>query len=255
MFRVFFRNPGWKRLIDDAPFPVMLHAKALTLRRDGFLLNVDRFDVQAGEIVVLCGHNGSGKSTLCALLAGQLEPDSGLISVCGSPAVAVRRAAVAYLPARPPLFEGLSVVENVVCESEPITRWLGLKFIDWKRAATETEELLATLGQGGIASIRCVSNLSTGQRAAVAIARALRLKRSFLFLDEADGRLGLVEVELLYAILKTVAARGVGVVLVSHRPLDSFTRADRVVLLRGGSVAARFERGAIPEDWMDLWRP
>jgi ABC-type sugar transport system ATPase subunit len=190
-----------------------------------FELRVDHFVLNAGNFVVVCGHNGSGKSTLCRILAGKLFADSGWAQIRtedGRVSPSRLTDLVAYLPARAPLFEDLSACENVVCETEPTRKLLGLRMMDWRRALEETQRDLSRLGQPGVIPSMAVRQLSTGQRSAIVIARALRLNRCFLLLDEADGQLGVSESSVLYSTLRLLADEGAGVVLVSHRPSAAY---------------------------------
>ncbi|MFE4392278.1 MULTISPECIES: ABC transporter ATP-binding protein [Streptomycetaceae] len=71
--------------------------------------------VGEGEFVALVGHNGSGKTTLLRLLAGLEEPTSGRVAVAGRPATALAvRAERGYAPAEPPLYDYLTVREQLV---------------------------------------------------------------------------------------------------------------------------------------------
>lgn len=83
-----------------------------------------------------------------------------------------------------------------------------------------------------------VRGLSGGQRQAVAIARALLRARKVVVLDEPTAALGVTQSQRTLELIRRVAARGIGVLLVSHNMQEVLAVADRIVVLRRGRAVA-----------------
>jgi ABC-type sugar transport system ATPase subunit len=81
-----------------------------------------------------------------------------------------------------------------------------------------------------------VRRLSGGQRQAIAIARALMRARRLMMLDEPTAALGVHQTETTLEVIRSVARRGLGVIMISHNIEDVFAVADRIVVLRLGQV-------------------
>ncbi|NLE71995.1 MAG: sugar ABC transporter ATP-binding protein [Actinomycetales bacterium] len=205
------------------------------------LVDVD-LDVHAHEVVAVVGDNGAGKSTLVAVLAGALVPDAGEVVVDGqevllrSPGLA-RQLGVATVFQDLALCEDLDVVENVFLGQE-LRRGPLLDEVAMER---EAQRLLAQLA-ARVPSVRApVSELSGGQRQAVAVARALVGEPRVLVLDEPTASLGVTQTAEVLNLVERVRDRGYGVVLVSQNMADVQAVADRVVVLRRGRVNGVFD--------------
>ncbi|MDP2299395.1 MAG: ATP-binding cassette domain-containing protein, partial [Actinomycetota bacterium] len=83
-----------------------------------------------------------------------------------------------------------------------------------------------------------VRNLSGGQRQAVAIARAVHFQPRLLILDEPTAALAVSEVETVLELIRTVAEREVGVILITHRLQDLFRVCDRLCVMYEGTMRA-----------------
>lgn len=200
------------------------------------------FDVRAGEIVCLVGDNGAGKSTMVKMISGAVAPSSGSITLggaeipVGSPA-GLRAAGVQTVFQELALCPNLSVVHNMVLADEPRSRtlgWLGIR--DDRAAAQRTAERLARFGVDVPPGRRTVRLLSGGQRQAVAIARALKAGTRLVILDEPTAALGVRQTARVLEVVKSVAAEGTAVLLISHDLESVLAVADRVVVLRQGQV-------------------
>jgi ribose transport system ATP-binding protein len=189
-----------------------------------------------GEIVALLGENGAGKSTLIKVLGGIHRPDSGGVFVDGVPytheAGRVGGQAVAFIHQDLGLIEWMSVAENIALS-------LGYqrkgRRIDWAATEAVANRALALVEADFPATTR-VSNLSRTEKSLVAIARALAADCDFLVLDEPTASLPADEVERLFAALRPLKAKGVGMIYVSHRLDEIFRIADRVAVLRDGQM-------------------
>ena len=195
------------------------------------------FSVGRGEVVGLVGDNGAGKSTLMKMLAGAVVPDSGEIRVdgialTGSGPRAARAAGIEMVYQDLALCNDVDVAGNLFLGREiyrPVSRRL-----DQRRMHEEAAKDLATLHIRIHDTRRLVGNMSGGQRQAIAIARAVTFEPKVLVLDEPTAALAAREVEMTLQLIRDVSARGVSVVLITHRLQDLFEVADRFVVLHEG---------------------
>ncbi len=193
--------------------------------------------VASGEIVALLGENGAGKSTLIKILGGIHTPDSGDVYIDGSlyshkPGSVNHRQSVAFIHQDLGLIEWMSVAENMAL-AQGFDRKAGL--ISWSSANERAKEALAKVSCDFDPTTR-VSDLSRTEKSLVAIARALAVDCDFLVLDEPTASLPANEVEKLFDALRALKAKGVGMIYVSHRLDEIFKIADRVAVLRDGSM-------------------
>ena len=204
-------------------------------------------DVGAGEIVALLGENGAGKSTLIKILAGIHPLDAGTIRYrdrdAAGPA-ALRRLPIAFIHQDLGLIEWMTVAENISLMLG-FPRRLGL--IDWNATRTRAGRALEVLGADIDPDVR-VHSLTRTEKSLVAIARALAADAELLVLDEPTASLPADEVARLFAALRRLRTRGVGMIYVSHRLDEVFEIADRMVILRDGRVVCeRLVRDITPE--------
>lgn len=205
------------------------------------LVDVD-LDVHPREVVAVVGENGAGKTTLVRVMAGDLVPDAGEVVVDGtevaltSPGVA-RQLGIATVFQDLALCQDLDVVENIFLGREAVRG----PVLDEVAMEAQAQRLLATLA-ARVPSVRVpLTQLSGGQRQAVAIARALLGEPRALVLDEPTASLGITQTAEVLALIERVRDRGHGVVLVSHNMADVQAVADRVVVLRRGRLAGTFD--------------
>ncbi|RYF40237.1 MAG: sugar ABC transporter ATP-binding protein, partial [Comamonadaceae bacterium] len=200
--------------------------------------------VSAGEILALCGDNGAGKSTLIRVLSGAHEPTGGQMTLFGTP-VAFKsphdalRQGIATIYQDLAIAPALNIWQNVFMGAE-ITRTIfpGLKVLDKRAMREKASALLASLNQT-IPDVDCaVSQLSGGQRQAVAISRALLWKARVVIMDEPTAALGVKETAEVLALVRRLREEGVAVVLISHSMEDVVAVADRVVVLKAGRKVA-----------------
>jgi simple sugar transport system ATP-binding protein len=215
-------------------------------------------DLQAGEVLGLVGDNGAGKSTLSKVLSGAVIPDSGTIEIDGtavsfsSPADA-RRHHVEMVYQDLSLCDTIDVAGNLFLGREPRRRLLGLNFLDKPRMLREARAMLERLGIVIPDLGAKVENLSGGQRQSVAIGRAASFDPQVLIMDEPTAALAVAEVEAVLDLIRTVSARGVSVVLITHRLQDLFLVCDRIqVMYEGRSTAERRIEETNIEEVVDL---
>lgn len=198
-----------------------------------------------GEVLGLVGDNAAGKSTLMKVLTGVHRPDGGEILFEGRPVAFhsprdSRALGIEMIYQNLALAQNLDVVANVFLGRE-YTRTVvpGLvQRLDEPRMETETRQLLERL-RINIASVRTyVERMSGGQQQAVAIARAVAFQARVVIMDEPTASLAVKEVGKVLDLIAQLRARGVSVILISHRLQDVFTVADRIMVLRSGQCVA-----------------
>jgi ribose transport system ATP-binding protein len=202
-------------------------------------------EVLPGEIHALLGQNGSGKSTLIKVLSGLYKPDVGaVIRVDGqdmpqpvSP-VRILDLGLTIIHQSLGLIPGHSVTENI--RMGKLSRRRFGRFIDWKYERRQAVETLESM-QSDIDPDRLVDQLLVGQRATVAIARALQVivpGTGCVVLDESTQSLSREVLPEFYETIRRLARQGTSIVIVSHRLDEVLALADRVTILRDGEVTA-----------------
>ena len=186
--------------------------------------------------MALLGKNGAGKSTLVGLLSGALVPTSGSIRLNGSevsfrtPGEALARG-IATVHQELSLVPGLSVAENMFLGRLPRRRG----FVDWSGARRAAEALLQELGLSLDVRIPA-RNLGVAHQQMVGIARAMSHSPAVLMLDEPTSALAQGETERLFKLLRSLAARGVAILYITHRLEEIHRIADRAAVLRNGDL-------------------
>jgi simple sugar transport system ATP-binding protein len=197
------------------------------------------FQVGQGEVVGLVGDNGAGKSTLAKIISGALRPDGGELFVDGdavsfSNVRAARAFGIEMLYQDLALCDDLDVAENFYAGREP-TR-LGLLRRRFMHQRVKHE--LLHLGIHLQSTEYPTRALSGGQRQSLAIARAIAYSNRLLILDEPTAALGVRQSRAVLDLIERVRARGIGVLLISHRMKDVLSVCDRAVVLYEGMKVA-----------------
>lgn len=206
-------------------------------------LNGISFELAAGEILAVVGQNGSGKSTLVKTLAAVYEPDTGAsVLLRGQELLgprAPRSDGLHFIHQDLGLVPTLSTVENLDLTRQHRAT-AGILPFHRHRERRRARELIMRFGAMFDVDVP-VLKLSPEQRTIVAIARAMdgwTRPDEVLVLDEPTAALEGAEVERLLNAVRRVAARGAGVIFISHRLDEVMTLAHRVLALRDGKVVA-----------------
>ena len=196
------------------------------------------FDLAPGEIHALLGENGAGKSTLMQILYGFHQPEEGDILIDGAPvAIVSPREAIAHgigmIHQEFMLVRPFTVAENVV---------LGLpgergSRLDLARTAEEIHALSARHGLAVDPAAR-IEHLPIGVQQRVEILKLLYRRARVLILDEPTAVLTPQEAEGLFAVLRSLAAEGKAIVIVTHKLREVMDVSDRVTVMRAGRVVA-----------------
>ncbi|MFK4068942.1 ABC transporter ATP-binding protein [Streptomyces sp. NPDC029674] len=234
---------------EDTGTPFAVELRGITKEFPGTLAN-DRVDltVRRGEIHALMGENGAGKSTLMSVLYGLLRPDAGQILLDGrevsfaSPSEAID-AGLGMVHQSFKLFPSFTVAENVVFAAEP--RRFGL--VDRAEAVRRVGALAEEHGLAVDPAAK-VGDLPVGVRQRVEILKLLHRGARTLILDEPTAVLTPAEADALFGVLRSLAAEGRTVLLVTHKLREVMEGSDTVTVLRDGRVAARLRTGRTSAD-------
>jgi D-xylose transport system ATP-binding protein len=210
------------------------------------LYKVD-FEVRSGEVMALVGDNGAGKTVLTKCIVGIYPYDEGevffegrRVNIHGPRDAAKLGIEVVYQDLA--LADNLDVVANMFLGRERLRSGFMLDESSMERAARET---LDTLHVTTLRSVRqVVAGLSGGQRQAVAVAKSVMWNSKLVILDEPTAALGVAQTRQVLDLVRRLAERGLGVVVISHNLHDIFEVADRITVLRLGQRVALFERAA-----------
>jgi ribose transport system ATP-binding protein len=197
------------------------------------------FGVRAGEIHALVGENGAGKSTLTRIMAGVYAPDAGKIRFDGQTvqwrsAADAKRHGIHVIHQELVLFPQSTVAENIFAGAEPRNR---LRLLDHRRMNQDARALLAELGVQ-LDPAEPVGNLSVADQQMVEIAKAMASETRVLVLDEPTAVIAGKEVQLLFARVRALRAKGVAIVYISHRLDEIFELCDRVTVMKDGRKVA-----------------
>jgi len=215
---------------------------ALSLRgvrkRFGPTVALDGVDLEVGpgEVLAVIGENGAGKSTLLNVAAGAVSADEGEVSLLAP--------GVAYIRQELSLFPHLTVAENILMGALPARRGV----IDRKSMASRARALLAEFGRPEIDPDEVAGRLSPASRQVVEICRALAMDARVILMDEPTSSLERADVDRLFAAIRSVCARGIAVVYVSHFLEEIREIAARAVVLRDGRSVWTGRLDEIPDD-------
>jgi putative ABC transport system ATP-binding protein len=198
-----------------------------------FALRGVSLTVEPGELVAVVGPSGSGKSTLLACLAGLDEPDGGSVSVAGeritrrpeADRARLRSRWIGILRQTANLLQHLTVGENVQ---------LARSIAGGRDDEIAVDDLLDEVGVRD-RSGHAPSTLSGGEAARAGLAVALANDPPLLLADEPTGEVDAGNEQLVLELLQQRAARGRGVLLVTHSTRAALA-ADRVLQLRDGRI-------------------
>lgn len=191
--------------------------------------------IRQGSVHALMGENGAGKSTLMKIIAGVYQPDAGEIRLRGEPVTLkspldALEQGIAMIHQELQLMNWMTIAENIWIRREPRNRF-GL--IDHGKMAEMTRELFARLNLSLDPNTQ-VSELTVAQKQMVEIARAVSYESRILIMDEPTSALTEREVEHLFAIIRDLKARDIGIIYITHKMNELFEIADEFTVFRDG---------------------
>jgi ribose transport system ATP-binding protein len=210
-------------------------------KRFGATIALDKvsFQVFSSEIHALVGENGAGKSTLMKILSGAHLPDRGDMLLDSKP----------YQPRNPldgrlkgvgMIYQELSLAPHLTVEENIL---LGMESHQWgwinrKESRQRVQKALDYFAHPEIKPDRIVSHLSVGAQQLVEIARSLAVGCRVLVFDEPTSSLSQTDITTLFKIIRELKKRGISIIYISHFLEEIQEIADRVTVLRDGSVVA-----------------
>jgi ABC-type sugar transport system ATPase subunit len=215
----------------DYKAPALLQAKGI--RIDQFSEKDIDFQVRAGEIVALAGPVGGGKEALAMILAGQQKPERGeIVSPRGAfPTIGLvptDRHASGYVGI-------LGVRENVAIGGlDVLSGTLG--FINKARESKQVGRLVQQTNVIASSLEQAVSQLSGGNQQKVVFARALCRDPEVIVALSPTRGVDVGAKEQLYALLRDLASKGLGVIVVSDEEVEIEQLANRVVIVFEGQI-------------------
>jgi iron complex transport system ATP-binding protein len=191
-----------------------------------------------GEIVCLLGPNGGGKTTLLRTLLGLLPPVAGEVLLDGRPLRQwhgrERAARLAYVPQAAESYFDFSIAEMVEMGR---TAHRGAFGVPSARDRVHARAALERLRIAPLAE-RPIHSVSGGERQLALIARALATEATHLLMDEPTANLDFGNQSLILDEVARLKASGAAILFSTHHPDHALRIADRVVMLRGGTVLA-----------------
>lgn len=198
-------------------------------------------EVYAGKVTALVGDNGAGKSTLIKGLAGVQPYDAGVVQFEGQSVNLTSPKDASHLGIEVvyqdlALCENLDIVQNMFLGREEVTG----ATLNEAQMEYSASMALSSLSVTTVKSVRqTVSSLSGGQRQTVAIARTVLRDAKLVILDEPTAALGVAQTEQVLNLVRRLAEKGVGVLMISHNLQDIFKVADNIAVLYLGNMVAQ----------------
>ena len=206
------------------------------------------FELRSGEVMALLGENGAGKSTLMKILSGVYTKDSGTMTIFGTeydnltPKQA-QDVGVAIIHQELNMCRHLSVAENMFLGREKVN---GIVLNDREMEA-EAAKILGDL-KIDIDPRQTVGDLPVSKQQMVEIAKALSIHAKILIMDEPTSSLTRKEVNVLFTIIKSLQAKGLTILFVSHKLDEIIEIAERITVMRDGCIISTFENTDVKEE-------
>ena len=199
------------------------------------LQNVN-LQLKAGEVHALLGENGAGKSTLIKVLGGIYHAEEGEIFIDGqkteiNDVVAARHAGVSIVHQELVLVPYMTVAENIFLGREPGTKMN----VDRVKMSRDAQELLDAY-EMNINADTLVEKLTIAQQQMVEIVKAISFNSKILVMDEPTSSISDKEVGFLFETMRTLTAKGVGIIYISHKMSELEEICDRVTVMRDGQT-------------------
>lgn len=191
--------------------------------------------IRPGTVHALMGENGAGKSTLMKIIAGVYTPDRGEVRFAGKPLkienpLDALNSGIAMIHQELNLMNTMTIAENIWIRREPKNR-LGL--IDHAQMYRMTQDLFDRLNIR-LKPQTLVGDLTVAEKQMVEISKAVSYNSDVLIMDEPTSAITETEVAHLFAIIRDLKARGIGIVYITHKMNELFEIADELTVFRDG---------------------
>ena len=213
--------------------------KGIHKRFPGVLaLNDVSLTVKAGEVHALLGENGAGKSTLIKVLGGIYIAEEGEIFIEGKKVTidsvkAAHENGVAIIHQELVLVPYMTVAENIFLGREPMKG----RLVDSRKMTEDAQALLDANGMN-ISADTLVGSLTIAQQQMVEIVKAISFDSKILVMDEPTSSISDKEVDSLFETMRSLTAKGVGIIYISHKMSELEQICDRVTVMRDGEYVA-----------------
>lgn len=202
--------------------------------------------VRPGEFTALLGSNGAGKTTFLRAASGLIHPVGGQIhlngrDVTGWPVEQRVRAGLALVPENRQLFGPMTVLENLLLGAHLVRR-------DRRRVAGLLEGVLELFPSIRRRLRQRAETLSGGEQQMLAIGRALMADPAILLLDEPSMGLAPAVVRQLFAVLRSLCARGMAMLVVEQNVLLTLQAVRRAYVLERGRLVLEGDAQALVDD-------
>lgn len=229
---------------------VLLKMKNIHKRFPGVyaLKNVD-YELRSGEVHALLGENGAGKSTLIKVLGGIYIADEGEIFIEGKKVELkgvkdAQKNGISIIHQELVLVPHMTVAENIF-----LGREAGSGILADRAKMTKDAQALLDAYDMKIDARALVKDLTIAQQQMVEIVKAISYNSKILVMDEPTSSISDKEVAGLFDIMRTLTAKGVGIVYISHKMSELEEICDRVTVMRDGEyVGTRVVKETTKDD-------
>jgi ABC-2 type transport system ATP-binding protein len=184
--------------------------------------------IENGECLAILGPNGAGKTTTFEMLEGLIQPDSGSINILGESWDSGREKILPRI--------GVHLQETSLYKRFTVRETLVL-FASFYKNAIPLDGLLKLVGLQDKIDVE-LRNLSGGQKQRVFIAAAIINNPELIFLDEPTTGLDPAARRDVWDVIKSLKAKGVGILLSTHHMEEAEALATRVAILNEGKIIA-----------------
>jgi simple sugar transport system ATP-binding protein len=207
--------------------------------------NVD-FTLRKGEIHALMGENGAGKSTLIKVLTGIYHKDAGQIFINGiDKAVTIKSPQEAQNMGISTVYQEITLCPNLTVAENMFIGRGRYNFVNWPAMEKKSKEILEGLGIPANPTHQ-LSTYSLAVQQMVAIARAVDMNCKALILDEPTSSLDDQEVAKLFAVMRDLKSRGVGIIFVTHFLDQMYEVCDKITVLFNGRLVGEYKVAELP---------
>ncbi|HEX3784480.1 MAG TPA: ABC transporter ATP-binding protein [Pseudonocardiaceae bacterium] len=192
-------------------------------------------DVAAGSVVAVLGANGAGKSSLARAVSGLVPPSAGRILINGidvthAPAYRIRRQGLLHLSEGRGIFASLTVAENLRLATLTLPR---------RERQPALDAVYATFPVLGERRRQLAGRLSGGEQQMLSMSRAVATTPAVVVADELSLGLAPKMVDLVFATLAAMRARGAAIILIEQFVHRALALADECLMLQRGTVVWR----------------
>ncbi len=193
------------------------------------------FELKQGEVHAIMGENGAGKSTLIKVLGGIYAADSGEVFIEGRKVLidsvaASKREGIAVIHQELVLAPYMTVAENIFLGREPMRG----PFVAHGVMRENARRLLDSFGMH-LDEDAVIRDIPIAQRQMVEIVKAISQNSRILVMDEPTSSISDKEVDFLFGVMRSLTAKGVGIIYISHKMSELEQVCDRVTVLRDGA--------------------